>query len=191
MSKVIYNMSMSLDGFVRAKGYTPAAPLGIGGEKVHEWFFAEDRTNQQFVERMLNSIGAVVSGRTTYDDSGWGADGPTGPKRLPTFVVTHKAPAPLPENGVYTFVTGGIVEAVKAATEAAKGKDVSIMGGPRVGTQALAAGIFDEVVVSIVPVLFGDGLPMFQSLPKQVQLERTSVIDTKDAIHLVYQVLGR
>ena len=191
MSKIIYNMSMSLDGFVRAAGYTPAKPLGIGGEKVHEWFFSEDRATQQFVEKMLGSIGAVVSGRTTYNDSAWGADGPTGPKRLPTFVVTHNAPASSPENGVYTFVTGGIVAAVEAAKEAARGKDVSIMGGPSIGTQALAAGIVDEVVVSIVPVLFGDGLSMFQSLPKQIQLERTSVIDTRDAVHLVYRVLGR
>lgn len=189
MSKIIYNMSTSLDGFVRATGHSPAQPLGVGGERVHEWFFGKDPANQQFAEKMLGSIGAVVSGRTTYDTSAWGADGPTGPRRLPVFVVTHNAPASSPENGVYTFVTRGIVEAINAARAAAKGKDVSVMGGPSVGNQAIAAGVVDEIVVSIVPVLFGDGLPMFSDLPRHVQLERISLIDTSDATHIIYRVI--
>jgi dihydrofolate reductase len=188
MSKVIYNMSTSLDGFVRASGQTPAQPLGSGGERVHEWFFGKDPANQQFVAKMINSIGAVVSGRTTYDASDWGADGPTGPRRLPVFVVTHKTPASSPANGVYTFVTSGIVEAVNAARDAARGKDVSIMGGPSVGNQAIAAGVVDEIVVSIVPVLFGEGLPMFGGLPRHVELERVSLIDTSDATHIIYRI---
>ena len=189
MSKIIYNMSMSLDGFVRAEGVTPTAPLGSGGERVHEWYFGDDPLNRQFAERMINSIGAIVSGRTTYDSSAWGADGPTGKRRLPTFVVTHEAPTSSPENGVYTFVTGGVVEAVRAAGEAARGKDVSIMGGPSIGNQALMAGAVDEIVVTVVPVLFGGGLPMFAGLDRQIQLERLSVLDTADATHITYRVL--
>jgi dihydrofolate reductase len=190
MSKIIYNMSMSLDGFVRAAGHSPAMPLGVGGEQLHEWFFKDDPVNQRFVERMINSIGAVVSGRETYNTSDWGADGPTGSLRLPVFVVTHAAPASSPDNGVYTFITGGVAEAVEAARKAAKGKDVSVMGGPSVGNQALAAGVVDEVVVSVVPVLFGDGLRMFSDLPAHIQLERVSAIDTKAAVHTVYRVLN-
>jgi dihydrofolate reductase len=189
MSKIIYNMSMSLDGFVRASGSSSAAPLGIGGERLHEWFFGEDPQNRRFVETMIDSIGAVVSGRTTYDTSAWGADGPTSARRLPVFVVTHQAPASSPENGVYTFVTGGVVAAVNAARDAARGKDVSIMGGPDVGNQAISAGIVDEIVVSIVPVLFGDGLPIFSGLSRQVQLERVSVVDTGAVTHIIYRVM--
>jgi dihydrofolate reductase len=190
MGKIIYNMSMSLDGYVRAAGNTPAEPLGIGGERVHEWFFGNDPLNREFAGRMIDSIGAVVSGRTTYDTSAWGADGPTGPRRLPVFVVTHKAPATSPDNGVYTFVTGGIADAVRAAREAAHGKSVSVMGGPDIGSQAIAAGLVDEIVVSIVPVLFGDGLSMFASLPRHVELERLSLIDTADATHITYRVIN-
>ncbi|MEP7240659.1 MAG: dihydrofolate reductase family protein [Devosia sp.] len=188
MSKVIYNMSMSLDGFVRASGNTPAQPLGAGGERLHQWFFGGDPANEHLVATMLDSIGAVVSGRTTYDASDWGADGPTGPLRLPTFVVTHKAPSSAPENGVYTFATGGVAQAIHAARDAANGKDVSVMGGPDVGCQAVAAGVVDEIVVSIVPVLFGDGLPMFASLPRHIQLERVSLLDTSDATHITYRI---
>ena len=187
MSKVIYNMSMSLDGYVRAANPTAAEPLGPGGERVHEWYFGADPKNRDFASRMINSIGAVVCGRTTYETSQWGTDGPTGPRRLPTFVVTHTAPDSSPRDAVYTFVTDGVVDTVRAARETAGDKDVSVMGGPDVGTQALAAGVVDEVIVSIVPVLFGDGLSMFATLPAQVQLEKTSVIDTADATHIVYR----
>lgn len=189
MSKVIFNMSMSVDGYVRAANPTAAEPLGRGGERVHEWYFGTDPKNQDFASRMINSIGAVVCGRTTYETSQWGADGPTGPRRLPTFVVTHQAPESPPRDGVYTFATNGVADAVRAARQTAGDKDVSVMGGPDIGSQALAAGVVDEVIVSIVPVLFGDGLPMFAALPAHVRLEKTSVIDTADATHIVYRVI--
>jgi dihydrofolate reductase len=189
MTKVIFNMSTSVDGFVRAANPTPQEPLGPGGERVHEWFFGNDPANRQFASTMIDTIGAVVCGRTTYNTSDWGSDGPTGPRRLPVFVLTHQQPRSSPENGVYTFITGGVAEAVRAAREAAHGKDVSIMGGPSVGSQAIAAGLVDEIVVSVVPVLFGDGLRMFASLPEHIGLERVSVIDTADAVHTTYRVL--
>lgn len=186
MSKVVYNMSASLDGFVRAEGITP---LGEGGEKLHQWFFEQDAVTQDYVETMLGSLGAVVAGRKTYDNSDWGADGPTGAYRIPTFVLTHEAPGSVPASNVYTFVTSGIVDAVAAARVAAEGKAVSVMGGPKTGCQAIAAGLVDEIVVSVVPVLFGTGLPMFSELPKHVALKLASVLDTKAAVHLTYRVL--
>lgn len=69
LGKLVFDMSMSLDGFVRASSATPEEPLGAGGERLHEWAFGED-------ER-------------TCDDSirWWGAGGPTGPARPPVFVV--------------------------------------------------------------------------------------------------------
>ena len=189
MSKVIYNMSTSLDGFVRADGYLPTNPLGEGGDRLHEWFFEKDAANRQLVETMLASLGAVVAGRITYDTSGWGANGPTGARRVPTVVLTHDAPASCPADGVYTFVTAGIETAVAAAREIADGKHVSIMGGPGIGCQALDAGLVDEIVVSIVPVLFGGGLPMFADLPRRIELETVSVLNTRLVSHITYRVL--
>lgn len=186
MSRVIYNMSASLDGFVRAEGVTP---LGEGGEQLHQWFFDQDAVTRDYVASMLGSLGAVVAGRTTYDSSDWGPDGPTGARRIPTFVLTHHPPAAATGDNVYTFVTDGIVEAIAAARAAANGKAVSIMGGPKTGCQAIAAGLVDEIVVSIVPVLFGAGLPMFSELPSNVALDLAKVVDTKAAVHLTYRVL--
>ena len=66
---------------------------------------------------------------------------------------------------------------------------MSIMGGPSIGNQALMAGAVDEIVVTVVPVLFGGGLPMFAGLDRQIQVERLSVLDTADATHITYRVL--
>ena len=159
MGKVIADISMSLDGFVTAAGQTPEEPLGKGGEQLHEWAFGEDVGDRELAERAAAELGALVCGRTTYDDSlpWWEADGPTGARRLPLCVVTHRAPEVSPEGGVYTFVTDGIENAVERAKEAAGGRDVAIMGGANLIQQCLAAGLVDEIGIHLVPVLVGDG----------------------------------
>ena len=189
MTKVIYNMSASLDGFVRASGATPGQPLGVGGDRVHQWFFDKEPANQAFVEKMLSSLGAVVSGRSTYDASAWGCDGPTGRLRVPVVVLTHNPPASPVQGGVYTFVTEGIAVAIHKARTLAGTKNVSLMGGPNVGRQALTAGLVDEIVVSVVPVLFGSGLAMFSELPSHLDLELMDVVRSRFATHLAYRVL--
>jgi hypothetical protein len=64
---------------------TPEEPLGQGGARLHEWAFGEDETGRRLLSEAFGSVGAVVAGRRTYDASlpWWGADGPTGPARLP------------------------------------------------------------------------------------------------------------
>lgn len=89
MGKVIYDMSMSLDGFVTASNRTPEEPMGDGGLRLVEWGFGDDERAREVVERSISEAGAVIVGRRTYDTSlpWWGPDGPTGEKRLPVFVV--------------------------------------------------------------------------------------------------------
>jgi dihydrofolate reductase len=192
MSKVVFDISMSLDGFVTASGLRPDEPMGEGGQRLHEWAFGEDDRGKEILSRAGRSTGAVVAGRRTYDSSlpWWGADGPTGAARLPVFVVTHSEPEDSPEDGVYAFVTGGIDRAVEEAKEAADGKTVAVMGGADVGRQSLAAGLVDEISIHLVPVLFGSGTRMFEQLSRDhVQLEPVEVIDTPAATHLRYRVL--
>jgi dihydrofolate reductase len=187
--QVIYDMSMSLDGFVTASDQTAEEPLGRGGERLHEWAMADDASREP-LERAVDRLGAFVAGRRTYDHSVpfWGPDGPTGTRRQQVFVFTHEAPAESPENGVYTFVTDGLESALEQAKAAAGDKDVAIMGGPDVGTQYLAAGLVDEVGVHVVPVLFGCGTRMFGDLGAHLELELIEAIDTPAATHLRYRV---
>lgn len=191
MTEVTFDMSMSLDGYVTASGQTAEEPLGKGGERLHEWAFGEDEPNRELLEGTMGGTGAMIAGRRTYDDSirWWGPDGPTGPRRLPLFVVTHEEPAEVPEDSVYTFVTGGIEAALDAAKAAAGGKDVAVMGGPDLGRQFIAAGLVDVISVHVVPVLFGGGTRLVDQLDgAHVQLEPPEVVQTDAATHLSFRV---
>ncbi|XRQ09491.1 dihydrofolate reductase family protein [Actinomadura welshii] len=192
MSKVIFDVSMSLDGFVKAAGATPEEPLGKGGERLHDWAMGGDGRSAELTAEATAAAGAFIGGRRTYDDSirWWGADGPTGPTRLPLFVVTHRAPADPPENGVYTFVTDGIESALRRAREAAGGRNVHVMGGPNVASQFVRAGLVDQIGIHLVPVLFGEGTRLFDHLGAgHVRLEQVSVVGTPQATHLLYNIL--
>src|SRR6266496_3067152 len=111
MNKVIFEISMSLDGFITASNIRPEEPMGEGGQRLHEWAFggADDR-DRELLAQAVSTEGATIAGRRTYDTSvrWWGADGPTGPARVPVFVVSHDVPDDIPKGGVYTFVTDGI-----------------------------------------------------------------------------------
>ena len=190
MGKVVYDMSMSLDGFVTASNRTPEEPMGDGGLRLVEWAMGENGKGREVVERSMSEAGAAIVGRYTYDTSlpWWGADGPTGEKRLPVFVVTHEAPEQSPEGGVYTFVTDGMESAVRRAKEAAGDKDVGVSGA-EVGQQSIRAGLADEISIHLVPVLFGSGTRMFEHLgDEHIQLETVEVIETPGATHLRYRV---
>jgi len=194
MSKVIFDISMSLDGYIAGTGQTSDEPLGRGGERLHEWAFGGDEVNDQYIRRAGSSLGAVITGRVNYQDSirYWDADGPTGARRLPVFVVGSSAPENPPENGVYTFVTDGIEAALTAAREAAGDKDVTVMGGASIGQAYLSAGLVDELSIHLVPILLGGGLRMFDSYPEDlVSLTVLDVVSTATATHLRLATAGK
>jgi dihydrofolate reductase len=192
MSKVIFDISMSLDGFVTASNVRPEEPMGDGGQRLHEWAFGEDERNRELLAEAVNFVGAVIAGRRTYALSvpWWGADGPTGPARVPVFVVTHAEPEEVPEEGVYTFVTDGIESALEQAKMAAGDKDVAVMGGAEMGQQYIGAGLVDEISIHLVPELLGGGTRMFEHLGgEHIQLESAGVIETPEATHLRFRVV--
>lgn len=190
-SKVVFDISMSLDGFVTAADRTPEEPMGRGGLRLMDWAFGDDARGAQVLRDGVAGLGATIAGRETYDSSvpWWGADGPSGDARRPVFVVTHRAPASSPENGVYTFVTDGLESALAQADAAADGRDVCIMGGADLGRQYLAAGLVDELSIHLVPVLFHQGTRLFDNLGvDHTQLEILDVVAGPSATHLRYAV---
>jgi dihydrofolate reductase len=191
MTKVVYDMSTSLDGFVSAAGPTAEEPLGVGGERLHEWAFGGDEVSSRILADGVAGLGAVITGRRTYDQSipFWGQNGPTGEARLPLFVVTHSAPASSPEGGVYRFVTDGPESALTQAAAAAGDAGVGVMGTD-VARQLLRAGLIDEIVVHVTPVLFGSGDRFFDDDGGHVELEIVEVVPAPAATHLRYRVVG-
>lgn len=192
MSKVIFDISMSLDGFMTAAGQTRENPMGDGGLRLVQWAFEGDQRDRQVIEDGVAGVGAVIAGRRTYDDSvpWWGTNGPTGQARVPVFVVTHSPPEDAPEGGVYSFVTGGIEEALERAKATAGDKYVTVMGGADIGQQFIRAGLADELSIHLVPILLGAGTRMFENLGEaQVALELTDLTEGQLATHLRFRVV--
>ena len=193
MGKVVFDTSMSLDGFMAASNVSPEEPMGEDGERLHDWALGSDPVGSEVLARGVSSIGAVICGRRTYDLSlpWWGADGPTGAARLPVIVVSHSGHDAAPEGGVYAFVDG-IQGALGRAKEAAGDKDVTVMGGASIGQQFLRAGLVDELSIHLVPVLLGDGIRVFEGLgPGHVDLQTVEVLEGSAATHLRFRVAGR
>ena len=189
MGKVIYEVSMSLDGFITGANVRPEAGLGDGGEQLHEWNNSTDPRSHEIIEAWA-STGATIVGRTTYDLSipYWGADGPVGPARVPTVVVSHSVPGDIPDGSVYSFVNG-IEAALETAKQLAGDQDISVTGS-LVGKQFLKLGLVDEVSIHLVPVLFGSGTPLFGDLDsKHISLEPVEVIETAEVIHMRFRVV--
>jgi dihydrofolate reductase len=192
MSKVVFDISMSLDGFVRAANARPDEPMGDGGQRLHEWAFGGSGDDREVVKRGVEDFGAFIAGRRTFDDSlpWWGPNGPTGDARLPLIVVTHSEPDEVPADSVYAFATGGIERALQQARATAGDKNVAVMGGADIGQQFIRAGLVDEIGIHLVPVLFGSGLRMFEHIGgEHIHLESIETINTPAATHLRYRVV--
>jgi dihydrofolate reductase len=192
VTKVFFDISMSLDGYMTASGQTQDEPMGLGGDQLVAWAFGEDERDRRVLTDGVAATGAVIAGRRTYDTSlpWWGADGPTGDARVPVFVVTRHPPADAPENGVYTFVPDGIEAALEQAKAAAGDKHVTVMGGADTGQQYLRAGLVDELSIHLVPILLGAGTRMFEHLGEApIKLERVALTDTSAATHLRLRVI--
>ena len=211
MSRLRFNIAMSLDGFVAGPNQSEQDPIGVGGMELHRWLFAlaafqeqhggeggEVNASTPVVEGWVENIGATVMGRNMFGGgpgpwaerppwNGWWGDEP--PFHHPVFVLTHHAREPLELTGTtFHFVTDGIESALAQATEAAGGKDVSLGGGANVAQQYLAAGLIDEIEISVVPLLLGDGARLFDNLgDAKLELEQVRVTEAPGVAHLTYR----
>ncbi len=192
MATIISGISMSLDGFITGPNVDREHQLGDGGDVLHRWLWEPDPRDTELLDGMGRDVGAILMGRRSYDlaegDGGWGDGGPAGP--APCFVLTHKPPAPetVRAPDVFTFVTGGIHDAVDQARAAAGDKVVGVHGGSA-AQQCLAGGLLDELVISLAPVLLGSGTRLFDHIGGQYQLERIDVVPTPNATHLRFRVV--
>ncbi|MFJ8916557.1 dihydrofolate reductase family protein [Amycolatopsis sp. NPDC102389] len=158
MSKVVLDVSMSLDGFTAGPNVRAEEPMGDGGERLHEWMAGEGPDARAFEE--VNAIvGATVIGRRTFELGlrPWGGTPWPG---VPSFVVTHRTREDFRGDNGGTFAFDGLEAAVRRAKDAAGDKDVLVMGADIAG-QLLDAGLLDEVHLHLAPVVLGQGTGLF------------------------------
>jgi dihydrofolate reductase len=196
MSATVLYMSMSLDGFIAGPNESRDNGLGDGGGRLHEWAFAGGTgkagmpgrppgVDGEVFDEMM-STGAVVCGRGTIEPAGyWEGDHHDG---VPIFVLSRRQPTA--EVGQWPLVNyeADVETAMARAKRAAGGKDVLVHGA---GTAqlALAAGVLDELQVHLVPVLLGEGRPLFEHLgADHVELESIRIVEGAGATHLRYRV---
>lgn len=203
MAKVFADISMSLDGCIAGPNDGPDEPLGVGGERLHEWAYdleswrkhhnmtgGETGTDSDILEESFKNTGAVLMGRRMFDlaEPHWG-DNP--PFRVPVFVVTHHARETLVKEGgtTFNFVTDGIESALQQATAAAGDSEIAVAGGANIIQQYLSAGHLDEIQVHVVPILLGGGVRLFDHIDtRHVALEGTRVIESPGVTHLKFRV---
>ena len=107
---------------------------------------------------------------------------------MPIVVISHRPPPPsVASYPSVTYVTDGIESAMTQAKSAAGDRDVMVHGA-YTAQRALQAGVLDELQIHQLPVLFGQGLRLFDALPPHVELEIARVIDTPEATHIRYRV---
>jgi dihydrofolate reductase len=193
---VTCDLSISLDGFVAGPHQSLENPLGERGRSLHGWRFHDlDNNGAEFAA--MSNHGAYIIGRNMFGpgrgewDPGWrGWWGEEPPYKAPVFVLTHFARAPLIMQGgtSFTFVTDGIVSALRQARAAAGGKSIGVHGGADTVRQYLLAGLIEELRLHIAPVLLGSGENLFTGL-RDIRLEPISARHTALVTHVTYRVL--
>ncbi|SOE02141.1 dihydrofolate reductase family protein [Blastococcus haudaquaticus] len=204
MTRIIADISISLDGLVTGPDPRPDNGLGTGGEALHTWAFSDDPDDRRLLRESTSRSGAVVLGRRLFDivdgpqgwndDTGYGA----GEVGTPAFVVVTSSPPESVRRADldWTFVTTGLTDAVGAARERAEAAsaergtdlDVVLMGGGATIGSALDAGLLDVLRVHLAPVVLGTGTPLFTGGSRRTLVQR-SVLTTPNATHLTYDVL--
>jgi dihydrofolate reductase len=205
----VHNFSISLDGFGAGPDQALEDPLGVGGERLHEWVFEtrfgremigqpggeEQGRDQDFLVAGVTGIGATIMGRHMFGpirgewgDSewrGWWGDDP--PYHHPVFVLTHHAHDPIEMDGgtTFHFATNGIEAALDQATAAAGGDDIRLGGGVATVQQYLRAGLVDDLHVAISPILLGSGERLFDNLGGAVDgYECAELVASSSVVHV-------
>jgi dihydrofolate reductase len=203
MTRIIADISVSLDGFVTGPEPGPGNGLGTGGAALHTWAFSDDPDDRRVLREATARSGAVVLGRRLFDlvdgPDGWDDETGYGAREAgrPAFVVvTGRPPESVRLTDLdWTFVTTGLPAAVTAARERAEAAsadrgedlDVVLMGGGATVGSALAAGLVDELTLHLAPVLLGAGTPLFTAgVPRT--LRQRGATPTPHATHLTYAV---
>jgi dihydrofolate reductase len=180
MAKAILEIALSADGYV----------AGLHDEQ--DWLEQFDDPSEFGFDRFIPTVGALVVGMRSYElgvERHWFKNEAYGPS--PIFIVCKEKPQQPSADADFRFVTEGIEEAYRQAAEAAGEKNVYIFGGPSIVQQFLEKDLLDEMHLHYVPVLLGQGIPLFANMAeRRIQLERLDVkAFSKGLSSIYYKVL--
>ncbi len=158
MKKIKLYIAASLDGYIaRPDGdldWLLQYPAPAGAEYGYQEF--------------IDSVDTIIMGNSTYQAIiEMGVDWPY--KDKSTYVLTrYKNNLPPKEN--VTYITDDVVTAIRQLQQQ-EGKGMWLMGGGQVVTLLLNHDLVDEIQIAYIPVILGDGIPLFPNKPKESKWE--------------------
>ena len=182
MASTVYYAAVSLDGYIAEPEEKLTWLMGFEGQD----FEGEGvRPIKEDYPAFMEGVGSLAMGSKTYDfivDENW-AYGDT-----PTWVYTHRDLPKVEGATNLEFTAGDVAERHQEMLAAADGKDLWVIGGGDLASQYVGAGLLDTVILTVVPVILGAGLPLFaKPLPKPLKLTEAHPFDSGMA-RLAYEV---
>jgi dihydrofolate reductase len=180
LGPVLWHITMSVDGFIAGPGDDMS------------WMLPYIAPNPD-AAAAIASVGSVLAGRRSYDV---GRSGNVDARQRkvyggafdgPIFVLTHRPPD---DDAETTFLTGDISAAVRRAQTAGDGRALLIIGA-EVAAQCLQAGLIEEIVIHVAPVLLGDGVRLFGPDRPSIGLEPISVNQAGAVVNLRFRVVAK
>ncbi|RNI36684.1 dihydrofolate reductase [Hanamia caeni] len=206
MSKIIFDSGISLDGFFAGDNRSPANPMGGVSGKIHQWMFKQKAfwkhikmeggeeygDDSKLIDDVFERTGAYIMGKRMFEEGEvhWAEN----LYETDVYVLTHEKREPWVQEGTTTFyfINDGIHSALEKARQSAKGKDVRIQGGANTIQQFLNAGLVDECMIHIAPVILGSGIRLFDGIDKnKYDIRIVEVIPSELTTHLRYQLVKK
>jgi dihydrofolate reductase len=192
MSRTQYYCAATLDGYIADPDDGIDWLTGYEGSFEGEGAEPAPMTKGGAYDRFYENVGALVSGSTTYefvlDHMGEDGDWPYAGK--PCWVLSSRdLPKPRGADDEVTVANARVADLHDEMIEAAGGKNLWIVGGGNVASQFADEGLLDEVLVTVVPVVLGEGKPLFdRPLPGDpMQLLGTRTFET-GMVELRYEI---
>jgi dihydrofolate reductase len=199
MGKSVLYMSMSVDGFITGPNVSPSNGMGDGGLRLHDWVFPDVEAgdldaavarltgvNKQVFDELM-ATGAVIAGRGTFEAAGgWNGDHHDGVE----IYILSRHPAPdWAAKWPNVHYVDDLALAMREAKAAAGERNVMVHGASTIVPMAIKAGLLDEMMIHVVPVLLGEGRRLFDGLGFGLrELEPVRVLEGEGVTHLRYRV---
>lgn len=175
MIKTVLYIAISLDGFIARPDGNLDWLTSVPQPKTGDYGYAE----------LLKSIGTTIMGRKTYDEIiGFGVEWPY--VGLDSFVVTTNKNFKIHSPDTYPLTENlkNFVTELKKKTE----KDIWLIGGGKLTTTFINEGILDKMIITVIPKIIGEGIPLFADKPNETNwtLTEAKSFDT-GVVNLTYE----
>jgi dihydrofolate reductase len=181
MTRTIYYVSSSLDGFI------------AGPDDSLDWLYEIDPGDRD-VTRFVSEVGAIGMGAATYECVLRDSELLEHPERWqeahsgrPVWVFTHRTLPGVPGADI-RFVSGDVRPVHQDMVGAARGRNILIAGGGSLATAFADAGLLDEMLIAVAPVMLAAGKPLFTGRLTAAQLTLSKAEQVGQLVYLMYQV---